>query len=140
MCPVLMGSAYKNKGVQLALDAVNEYLPDPGQKENQAFQLQDDKTEKVINLVNDQKLPFVGFAFKLEENRFGQLTYVRVYQGRLKKGDYIYNMGLKKRQKVSRMVKMHSNEMEDINEAGVGEIFAIFGLDCATGDTLCEGC
>ena len=140
MCPVLMGSAYKNKGVQLALDAVIDYLPDPGQKENQAFQLQDDKTEKVINLVNDQKLPFVGFAFKLEENRFGQLTYVRVYQGRLKKGDYIYNMGLKKRQKVSRMVKMHSNEMEDINEAGVGEIFAIFGLDCATGDTLCEGC
>jgi elongation factor G len=134
-----MGSAYKNKGVQLCLDAVCDYLPNPASKENLGFRTLEDKSEAQVTLLPDDKLPFVGYAFKLEENRFGQLTYVRVYQGKLKKGDYIYNMGVQKRMKVSRMVKMHSNEMEDINEASAGEIFAIFGLDCGTGDTLCDG-
>ena len=81
----------------------------------------------------------MGYAFKLEDGKFGQLTYVRVYQGRLKKGDYIWNSTQKKRVKVSRMAKMHANEMEDITEAGSGEIFVIFGIDCATGDSLTEG-
>ncbi len=98
-----------------------------------------DEPEEKIILVNDPKKPFCGYAFKLEENKFGQLTFVRVYQGKLKKGDYVYNMKVKKRMKVSRMVKMHANEMEDINEVEAGDIFAIFGLECATGDSLTEG-
>ena len=72
------------------------------------------KVEQKIELVTDAKLPFIGYAFKLEENKFGQLTFVRVYQGKLKKGDYLYNMNARKRIKVSRMAKMHANEMEEI--------------------------
>lgn len=77
--------------------------------------------------------------FKLEENRFGQLTYIRVYQGKLKRGAYVYNDKLKKKLKVSRMVKMHANEMQEIDEVGPGDIFAIFGVECATGESLTEG-
>ncbi|KAL4426295.1 hypothetical protein ABPG74_006552 [Tetrahymena malaccensis] len=138
--PVFMGSAFKNKGVQLALDGVQDYLPKPEERKNVGF-LQKDETqaEEKIDFIPDPKLPFVGYAFKLEESKFGQLTYVRVYQGKLKRGDNVYNTTVKKRMKISRMIKMHANQMEEINEAGPGEIFAIFGVECATGDTLCEG-
>ena len=86
----------------------------------------------------NEKRPFVGYVFKLEESRFGQLTYIRVYQGKLKKGAYVWNDKVKKKLKVSRMVKMHANEMEDIDEVAAGDIFAIFGVECATGETLTE--
>eukprot|EP01017_Pseudomicrothorax_dubius_P028933 TRINITY_DN3480_c0_g1_i4.p1 TRINITY_DN3480_c0_g1~~TRINITY_DN3480_c0_g1_i4.p1 ORF type:complete len:735 (+),score=230.75 TRINITY_DN3480_c0_g1_i4:44-2248(+) len=134
--PVFMGSAYKNKGVQLAMDGICEYLPAPDEKENHAHDM---TTNAKIKLEINSKKPFVGFAFKLEENRFGQLTYIRVYQGKLKKGDYVYNATVKKRMKVSRMVKMHANTMEDISEVEAGDIFALFGVECATGDTFAEG-
>ncbi|CAD8048771.1 unnamed protein product [Paramecium primaurelia] len=138
--PVFMGSAYKNKGVQLALDGVVDYLPAPEEKQNFGFQIsQDQKEEKKIEFKTDPKLPFVGYAFKLEENKFGQLTYVRVYQGKLKKGDYVYNMKTKKRVKVARMAKMHANQMEEINDVEAGDIFAVFGVDCSSGDTLVYG-
>jgi len=136
--PVFMGSAYKNKGVQLALDGVIEYLPNPTEKENFGYEKKDGKEVKV-QLLPDKKKPFVGLSFKLEENKFGQLTYVRVYQGKLKKGDYLFINNSRRRVKVTRMVRMHANEMEDINEIGPGDIFAIFGVECSSGDTLTEG-
>lgn len=89
--------------------------------------------------MTDDKKPFIGYVFKLEENRFGQLTYIRVYQGKLKKGSHVYNDKLKKKLKVARMVRMHANEMQEIDEVGPGDIFAIFGVECATGESLTEG-
>jgi elongation factor G len=109
--PVFMGSAYKNKGVQLALDGVLRYLPSPLDKKNYGFILNKDKKEEMIELPTDDLKPFVGFVFKLEESRFGQLTYIRVYQGKLKKGEFVWNDKLAKKLKVSRIVKMHANNM-----------------------------
>jgi elongation factor G len=132
-----MGSAYKNKGVQLALDGVIKYLPSPLEKENHGYiTVKDEKGNKVeqkIILETNEKKPFVGYVFKLEESKFGQLTYIRVYQGKLKKGDNVWNDKLGKKLKVSRMVKMHANQMEEITEVQAGDIFAIFGVECSTG-------
>lgn len=139
--PMMCGSAYKNKGVQLALDAVIEYLPSPGEVEINAFERVTDKEagkykEVPIQLEANEKSQFVALAFKLEENKFGQLTYIRVYQGKLKRGDVIYNTRDGKRVKVSRMVKMHANAMEDISEVAAGDIFALFGVECSSGTTF----
>jgi len=107
-----MGSAYKNKGVQLALNGVIKYLPSPPEKKNHGYLLSKDKKgEELIEFPTDEKLPFVGYVFKLEESRFGQLTYIRVYQGQLKRGDFVWNDKLNKKLKVSRIVKMHANNM-----------------------------
>ena len=86
----------------------------------------------------DNKKPFVGLAFKLEETQYGQLTWIRVYQGKVKKGQQIMNTSTGKKAKVSRMVRMHSADMEDVNEVGAGDIFALFGVDCASGETFCD--
>jgi len=135
--PVMMGSAYKNKGVQLLLDAVNDYLPCPTDVENFALDLDHDEAEvKVSNLPSD---PLLALAFKLEDGRYGQLTYVRTYQGTLKKGDSIVNVRTGKKAKVGRLVRMHSDEMEEIEESGSGDIVALFGIDCASGDTFTRG-
>ncbi len=134
--PVFMGSAYKNKGVQLLLDGVLDYLPNPTEVNNYAYDITKEKEK--IQMMIDNKLPFVGLAFKLEESQFGQLTYVRIYQGKIKKGTVLTNTATKKKIKISRMVRMHSNDMEDISEAGAGDIFAIFGVDCASGETFCD--
>ncbi|HEX3905757.1 MAG TPA: elongation factor G [Polyangia bacterium] len=135
MTPVFIGSAYKNKGVQLLLDGVNMYLPNPKEVNNIALD-QDKKEEKVI-LQSDPKAPFVGLAFKLEDGRYGQLTYMRVYQGSLTKGDFIVNnSNNQKRVKVPRLVRMHSNEMNDIETTTAGDIVALFGVECASGDTF----
>ena len=113
MTPVFIGSAYKNKGVQLLLDGVNMYLPNPTEVTNIA--LDQDKNEEKVILESDPKKPFVGLAFKLEDGRYGQLTYMRIYQGSLTKGDFIVNNSTnRKRVKVPRLVRMHSNEMNDI--------------------------
>jgi elongation factor G len=140
--PVFVGSAYANVGVQLLLDGVADYLPDPTQVENWAIPVQqqqgqsDNSNQRHLLITNSEK-PFVGLAFKLEESQFGQLTYVRVYQGRLRKGDLIYNINAgRRRVKVPRVVRMHSEEMEDVDEVGAGEICAIFGVDCSSGDTF----
>ena len=135
--PVFMGSAFKNKGVQPLLDGVGDYLPSPPEKAN--FALDVNKSEEKVELQSDPKLPFVALAFKLEERPFGQLTYTRVYQGLLKKGDYVYDVRAKKKVKVQRIVKMHANDMEDVNQASAGEIIALFGIDCHSGTTFTTG-
>ncbi|HXJ22708.1 MAG TPA: elongation factor G [Polyangia bacterium] len=135
MTPVFIGSAYKNKGVQLMLDGVTMYLPNP--KEVQNVALDQDKNEEKVILDSDPKKPFVGLAFKLEDGRYGQLTYMRIYQGSLAKGDFIVNNSAnRKRVKVPRLVRMHSNEMNDIETATAGDIVALFGVECASGDTF----
>ncbi|XP_071608910.1 elongation factor G, mitochondrial [Heliangelus exortis] len=139
--PVLVGSALKNKGVQPLLDAVLEYLPNPSEVENYAILNQgdsEDNTKLLLNPSRDNSQPFIGLAFKLEAGRFGQLTYVRVYQGMLKKSDYIYNTRTGKRVRVQRLVRMHSDTMEDVNEVHAGDICALFGIDCASGDTFTD--
>jgi elongation factor G len=135
--PVMTGSAYKNKGVQMLLDAVTYYLPSPPEKENIA--LDQNKNEEQLVLKSDSTLPFVGLAFKLDEGRYGQLTYMRIYQGTVRKGDVIFNSSNDKKVKVPRLVQMHADEMHDIEEAQAGDIVALFGVDCASGDTFTDG-
>jgi len=134
LTPVFIGSAYKNKGVQPLLDAVVRYLPNPTEIENVALDLDDN--EKEIKIVVDPAKPFIAFAFKLDEGRFGQLTYLRIYQGTLNKGDTIFNSRMNRDIRVGRLVRMHADEMEDIASASAGDIVALFGVDCATGDTF----
>lgn len=134
LCPVFLGSAYKNKGVQPLLDAVERYLPCPNDIENKALDLDNNEAEVVLKSENDK--PPVALAFKLEDGQYGQLTYIRIYQGEVKKGSELYNIRSKKKFKVGRLVRMHSNNMEDITEAGAGDIVALFGIDCASGDTF----
>ncbi|NWY36136.1 EFGM factor, partial [Sylvia atricapilla] len=139
--PVLVGSALKNKGVQPLLDAVLEYLPNPSEVENYALLNQgdsQDQTKFLLNSARDDSQPFIGLAFKLEAGRFGQLTYIRVYQGMLKKSDYIYNTRTGKKVRVQRLVRMHSDNMEDVSEVYAGDICALFGIDCASGDTFTD--
>ncbi|MBV5316862.1 MAG: elongation factor G [Desulfobulbaceae bacterium] len=137
LTPVMIGSAYKNKGVQLLLDAVNAYLPCPTDVENTALDLDKDEAEIVVS--NNPDDPLVALAFKLEDGRYGQLTYIRTYQGLIQKGDTIVNSRTGKKAKVGRLVRMHANEMEEIDGAGSGDIVALFGIDCASGDTFCGG-
>ncbi|GEQ68997.1 hypothetical protein JCM33374_g2667 [Metschnikowia sp. JCM 33374] len=133
--PVLMGSALANKGVQPVLDAVVDFLPQPNEVLNTGLELVGEE-EKPVKLIPSSSEPFVGLAFKLEEGKYGQLTYIRVYQGKLKKGAYMNHVKSGKKVKISRLVRMHSSDMEDVDEIGAGEICATFGIDCASGDTF----
>jgi len=135
--PVFMGSAYKNVGVQALLDGVEAFLPSPLGIENIALDKEDETKE--IKLKSDDNEPLVCYAFKLEDGRYGQLTYVRIYQGQLKKGEPIYNMMTGKKVNVGRLVRMHSDDMEDIDGAGSGDIVALFGIDCHSGTTFTDG-
>lgn len=137
--PVLVGTALKNKGVQPLLDAVLDYLPNPTEVKNYAILNEEDgsETSKIqMDPTRDSSNPFVGLAFKLEAGRFGQLTYVRVYQGCLKKGEYIYNTRSSKKVRVQRLVRLHADQMEDVDQVYAGDICALFGIDCASGDTF----
>ena len=135
--PVYVGSAYKNKGVQVLLDGVLDFLPSPTEVPLEALDL--NANEARVPLKSDPNSPLVALAFKLEDGRYGQLTYMRIYQGKLSKGDFIHNMANKKKIKVPRIVQMHSDEMHDVESAEAGDIVAMFGVDCASGDTFTDG-
>ncbi len=134
LTPVFMGSAYKNKGVQPLLDAVTRYLPCPSDIENTALDL--DHEEIPVVLQPDPEKPIVALAFKLEDGPYGQLTYIRVYQGALAKGSVIVNTRNGRKTKVGRLVRMHADQMEDIDAVSAGYIGALFGIECASGDTF----
>jgi len=132
--PVLMGSAYKNKGVQPLLNAITKLLPNPAEMKNEALDTANNEVSTLLS--NDPDKPLVALAFKLEDGPYGQLTYVRVYQGTLAKGTTIINARNGKKIKVGRVVRMHADQMEDIDAIPAGYIGALFGVDCASGDTF----
>jgi elongation factor G len=134
LTPVLMGSAYKNKAVQPLLDAVVRLLPCPSDMVNEALTM-DEKEEPVL-LYSDSEKPTVALAFKLEDGPYGQLTYIRVYQGIISRGETIVNARTGKKVKVGRVIRMHADQMEDITAIPSGYIGALFGIDCASGDTF----
>jgi len=136
--PVFMGSAFKNKGVQPLLDGVLDYLPEPIEKPN--FALDRNNNEEPVQVTGQADDSLLALAFKLEETPFGQLTYMRIYQGTLKKGSQIVNVNENgKKTKLARIVRMHSDEMEEISEAKAGEVAAMFGIDCKSMDTFSDG-
>ncbi len=132
--PVFVGSAYKNKGVQPLLDAVTRLLPCPLDVKNQA--LDPDNDEAPVILSGNPEDPVVALAFKLEDGQYGQLTYIRAYQGALTKGSTVINVRTGKKVKVGRVARMHADQMEDIETIPAGDIGALFGIDCASGDTF----
>ena len=152
--PVMMGTAYKNKGVQLLLDAVIAYLPSPLDREIRATDLSRKAKEQAIaeaaakgdgskpepvkvKLQPDTKAPPVFMAFKIVEEQFGQLTYIRIYQGTVKKGDSYTNSRTQNTVRIGRLVRMHANQREEIESATAGDIVAGVGIECASGDTFC---
>ncbi len=132
--PVFMGSAYKNKGVQPLLNGITALLPGPRDITTDA--LDRDNAEAPVRLESDPEKPVVALAFKLEDGPYGQLTYIRVYQGTLAKGTTLMNVRTGKKFKVGRLVRMHADQMEDIDGLSAGYIGALFGIDCASGDTF----
>ncbi len=134
---VFLGSAHVNKGIQPLLDAVVRYLPAPNEVRNVALDLDNNEAEVELESVDNK--PCVALGFKLDDGQYGQLTYTRVYQGKIKKGEELVNTRSKKRFKVGRLVRMNSAQMEDINEGCAGDIVALFGVDCASGDTFVSG-
>jgi elongation factor G len=134
--PVFMGSAYKNKGVQILLDYVRLLLPSPTDRQYFGNSAEDGNEE--IEVFSDPSLPLCAMAFKITDDQFGQLTYTRIYQGTMKKGESFYNPRLKKRQRIGRLVRMHSDSKTDIDQAIAGDIIAMVGVDCASGDTYCD--
>ncbi|MBH8574313.1 elongation factor G [Nostocaceae cyanobacterium CENA369] len=132
LTPVLLGSAFKNKGVQNLLDAIALYLPSPVDREVV-------KTAESVSLYPNPDNPLVALAFKLTVESFGQLTYTRIYSGTLKQGDTVYNSRTGQRVQIGRLVKMHANKREEVKVAVAGDIVALLGVDCASGDTFCSG-
>ena len=134
MTPVLYGSAMKNKGVQELLDAINAYLPSPKEREVMAY----DISETEVQLGCDPKLPTVAMAFKTVVEKIGQLTFVRIYQGSLSKGETLVNVRTEKPIRFGRLVRIHADQHQDLDTATAGDIIGVFGVDCYSGDTFAQ--
>ena len=138
MTPVMCGSAIKNKGVQLLLDGVVHYLPNPKEVLNEGHDQSNNEAKLVIE--SDSTKPFVGLAFKLQQDKYGQLTYFRVYQGTVSAGDTIFNISNENRKvRVPRMFRMHSEDREEIPSAEAGDIVAFYGVEASSGETFTDG-
>jgi elongation factor G len=138
MTPVMCGSAIKNKGVQLLLDAVVYYLPNPTEVINEAHD--QSKGEEKVVVDSDPTKPFVGLAFKLQQDKYGQLTYFRIYQGTITAGDTIFNASNEMRKvRVPRMFRMHSEDREEVESAESGDIVAFYGVEASSGETFTDG-
>jgi elongation factor G len=138
LIPVLCGTAFKNKGVQPMLDAVCDYLPSP--LDRKAFKGTNPETGETDSREVDDKAPFSALAFKIQADPYiGKLTYFRVYSGTLESGSYVYNPGKNTKERISRIVRMHSNNREEVKSVNAGDIAAAVGLkNTSTGDTLCD--
>jgi elongation factor G len=138
MTPVMCGSAIKNKGVQLLLDGVVEYLPNPMEVVNEGHD--QDNNEAKVTILSDSSKPFVGLAFKLQQDKYGQLTYFRIYQGSVTSGDTIFNISNERRKvRVPRMFRMHSDDREELQTAEAGDIVAFYGVEASSGETFTDG-
>ncbi|HUY31177.1 MAG TPA: elongation factor G [Pirellulales bacterium] len=133
LTPVFMGTAYRNKGVQPLLDAIVRYLPSPLDRAIMAKNHAD--ATQQFPLTPDPDKPFVGMAFKIVEDPYGQLTFMRIYQGTIAKGETYYNQRTSQKQRFSRIVRMHADKRAEVDSAGAGDIVAVMGVDCASGDT-----
>lgn len=133
--PVFMGSAFKNKSVQPLLDAINRYLPAPTEVENKGS---NPETGEEIILDSDDTKPLVAMGFKITDDEYGQLTYTRIYQGKIEKGGSYFNQRSGRKERFSRIVKMHSDKREEVGMGEAGDIVAVMGIDCASGDTYCD--
>ena len=131
--PVFCGSAYKNKGVQKLLDAVVRYLPSP--LERNVIAKKWDKPDEAFDLAPDPAKPLVAMAFKIVDDPYGQLTFMRIYQGKITKGEAYINQRTSQKQRFSRIVKMHADKREEIDAGEAGDIVAVMGVDAASGDT-----
>ncbi len=131
--PVFLGSAYRNKGVQPLLDAIIRYLPSPLGHEIDARGFDD--PEQTVQLAPDPDAPFVGMAFKIVDDPYGQLTFVRIYQGTVSKGQTYFNQRSGRKERFSRILRMHADKREEVDQASAGDIVAVMGIDCASGDT-----
>ena len=134
--PVYVGSAFKNKGVQPLLDAVARYLTSPLDREIYGKDPKDET--RTFLLEPDDTKPFVGMAFKIVDDEFGQLTYMRIYQGKCVKGGTYVNQRTGKKERFSRLVRMHSDKREEIDTASAGDIIAVMGIDCASGEAYAD--
>ncbi len=134
--PMFMGTAFKNKAVQPLIDAVVRYLPSPLERKIAAKAW--DNPEEDFPLEPDKNKPLVGMAFKIVEDPFGQLTFMRLYQGTVNKGGTYFNQRTGRKERFSRIVRMHSDKREEIDEAFAGDIIAVMGIDCASGDTYSD--
>ncbi len=134
--PVLLGSAYHNKGVQPLLDAVGRYLPSP--LDHVAYASDNHNEGAEITVTADPDGPVVAMAFKIVDEPFGQVTYTRLYQGTMTRGAQYLNTRTGKKQRINRILRMHADDREDLDEARAGDIVALMGVDCTSGDTLCD--
>ena len=132
---MFLGTAYRTRACSRCWTRSSRYLPSAARSRRQRPRTRTNPDEKIIRSKPIPTKPFVGMAFKIVDDAFGQLTFTRVYQGTSKKGEMYFNQRTGKKERFSRIVKMHADKREEIDAAEAGDIVAIMGVDCASGDT-----